>query len=40
MATGHDESSFQMKQINQFLGWCRAHDVVAEHRLNQREWRW
>jgi L-ascorbate metabolism protein UlaG (beta-lactamase superfamily) len=40
MATSYDESSYQLQQIEKFLGWCRAHDVAAGHLLNQREWRW
>jgi L-ascorbate metabolism protein UlaG (beta-lactamase superfamily) len=40
MATSYDESSYQLQQIEKFLGWCRDHGVPAEHLLNQREWRW
>jgi L-ascorbate metabolism protein UlaG (beta-lactamase superfamily) len=40
MATSYDEDSYQLEQIARFLGWCRDHDVAAEHLLNRREWRW
>ena len=40
MATSYNPDTYQMKQIEEFLGWCKEHDVVAEHLFNKREWRW
>lgn len=41
MATSYDkDTSYQLKQIDEFLDWCKEHDVHVEHLLNQREWRW
>lgn len=40
MATTYDESTYQMKQIDEFLGWCADRGVAAEHLFNKREWRW
>lgn len=41
MATSYDkDTSYQLKQIDQFLAWCKDHDVHVEHLLNKREWRW
>jgi L-ascorbate metabolism protein UlaG (beta-lactamase superfamily) len=40
MATTYNEDSYQLKQIEEFLGWCAGHGIAAEHLLNKREWRW
>jgi L-ascorbate metabolism protein UlaG (beta-lactamase superfamily) len=40
MATSYNKDSYQLKQIDEFLGWCADHDVAAEHLFNKREWRW
>jgi L-ascorbate metabolism protein UlaG (beta-lactamase superfamily) len=40
MATSYNDDSYQMQQIDEFLGWCKENGIVAEHLLNQREWRW
>jgi Diiron non-heme beta-hydroxylase N-terminal domain len=40
MATTYTPDTYQIKQIEEFLTWCKEHDVVAEHLLNIREWRW
>jgi L-ascorbate metabolism protein UlaG (beta-lactamase superfamily) len=40
MATTYTEDTYQIKQIEEFLGWCSTHGVTAGHLLNQREWRW
>ena len=40
MATTYNPDTYQMKQIEEFLGWCKEHDIVAEHLFNKREWRW
>ncbi|MGH3738722.1 MAG: MBL fold metallo-hydrolase [Micromonosporaceae bacterium] len=40
MATTYTEDTYQIKQIDEFLTWCKDHNVLAEHLFNQREWRW
>ncbi|MFI6154847.1 MBL fold metallo-hydrolase [Kitasatospora sp. NPDC051170] len=40
MATTYTEDTYQLKQIDEFLGWCRDRGIPAEHLLNKREWRW
>jgi L-ascorbate metabolism protein UlaG (beta-lactamase superfamily) len=40
MATSYNEDSYQLKQIEEFLGWCAGHGIAAEHLFNKREWRW
>jgi L-ascorbate metabolism protein UlaG (beta-lactamase superfamily) len=40
MATTYNEDTYQIKQINQFLGWCVEHGITSEHLLNKREWTW
>ncbi len=40
LATSYTEDSYQMKQVEEFLGWCADHGIPAEHLLNKREWRW
>ncbi|GAA3302148.1 MBL fold metallo-hydrolase [Dactylosporangium vinaceum] len=40
MATTYNEDTYQLKQIDEFLGWCAGRDIHAEHLLNRREWRW
>jgi L-ascorbate metabolism protein UlaG (beta-lactamase superfamily) len=40
MATSYTPDSYQLKQIEVFLGWCAAKGIKAEHLLGQREWRW
>ncbi len=40
MATTYTEDTYQIKQINEFLGWCSAHGITAEHLFNKREWTW
>jgi len=40
MATTYTEDTYQLKQIDEFLGWCADHGIHAEHLLNRREWRW
>lgn len=40
MATSYNDDSYQLRQINEFLGWCADRGIHAEHLLNQREWRW
>jgi L-ascorbate metabolism protein UlaG (beta-lactamase superfamily) len=39
MATSYSDESYQMHQINEFLGWCKDNGILAEHLLDQREWR-
>jgi L-ascorbate metabolism protein UlaG (beta-lactamase superfamily) len=40
MATTYSEDTYQIKQIEEFLAWCSANGITAEHLLNKREWRW
>jgi len=40
MATTYNEDTYQLKQIDEFLGWCKERGITAEHLFNQREWRW
>jgi L-ascorbate metabolism protein UlaG (beta-lactamase superfamily) len=40
MATTYTEDTYQLKQIDEFLGWCREHGITCEHLFNKREWRW
>jgi L-ascorbate metabolism protein UlaG (beta-lactamase superfamily) len=40
MATTYTEDTYQIRQINEFLGWCASQGITAEHLLNKREWRW
>jgi L-ascorbate metabolism protein UlaG (beta-lactamase superfamily) len=41
MATSYDrDTSYQFKQIDEFMDWCKQHNVSAEHLFNIREWRW
>lgn len=40
MATSYTPDSYQLQQIERFLGWCADNGVKAEHLLHQREWRW
>ena len=41
MATSYDkDTSYQLKQIDEFETWCADNGVKTEHLLNKREWRW
>jgi len=40
MATTYNEDTYQIKQIEEFLGWCSGNGITAEHLYNKREWRW
>jgi len=40
MATTYSPDTYQIKQIEEFLTWCKSNDVAAEHLFNKREWRW
>ncbi len=40
MATTYNEDTYQIKQIEEFLGWCADRGITAEHLFNKREWRW
>ncbi len=40
MATTYTEDTYQLRQIEEFLKWCAARNIHAEHLLNKREWRW
>jgi L-ascorbate metabolism protein UlaG (beta-lactamase superfamily) len=40
MATTYTPDTYQIRQIDEFLTWCKDHDITAEHLYNKREWRW
>jgi L-ascorbate metabolism protein UlaG (beta-lactamase superfamily) len=40
MATSYTEDSYQLKQVDEFMTWCAAQSIKAEHLFGQREWRW
>jgi L-ascorbate metabolism protein UlaG (beta-lactamase superfamily) len=40
MATTYNDDTYQIKQIEEFLDWCSAKGITADHLLNKREWRW
>jgi L-ascorbate metabolism protein UlaG (beta-lactamase superfamily) len=40
MATTYNEDSYQLKQIEEFLGWCADRGITAEHLINKHAWRW
>jgi hypothetical protein len=40
MATTYTPDTYQIKQIEEFLAWCKEHDIAAEHLFDKREWRW
>ncbi|MFD0690814.1 MBL fold metallo-hydrolase [Actinomadura fibrosa] len=40
MATTYNEDTYQIKQIEEFMAWCKERHVPAEHLYGRREWRW
>jgi L-ascorbate metabolism protein UlaG (beta-lactamase superfamily) len=40
MATTYNEDTYQIKQIDEFLGWCKDRAIPAGHLYGQQEWRW
>lgn len=40
MATTYNEDTYQIKQIEEFLAWCKEHDIPAGHLYGRQEWRW
>lgn len=40
MATTYTEDTYQIKQIEEFLGWCQNHNITAGHLFNKHEWVW
>ncbi|WP_217239273.1 MBL fold metallo-hydrolase [Streptomyces sp. AC555_RSS877] len=40
MATTYTEDTYQIKQIEQFLHWCKERGIPAGHLYGQQEWRW
>jgi L-ascorbate metabolism protein UlaG (beta-lactamase superfamily) len=40
MATSYNPESYQLKQVEEFLRWCKGAGIHAEHLLNKREWTW
>ncbi|MFD4948321.1 MBL fold metallo-hydrolase [Streptomyces sp. NPDC058239] len=40
MATTYNEDTYQIKQIEEFMTWCKERDIKAGHLYGQQEWRW
>ncbi|CAM5422301.1 MBL fold metallo-hydrolase [Streptomyces avidinii] len=40
MATTYTEDTYQIKQIEEFLTWCKDRDITAGHLFKQQEWVW
>ncbi|MEU0213328.1 MBL fold metallo-hydrolase [Streptomyces canus] len=40
MATTYTEDTYQLKQIEEFLDWCKNRGITAGHLYGQQEWRW
>lgn len=40
MATTYTPDTYQLKQIDEFLAWCKERGITAEHLFNKREWAW
>ncbi|MGW7231457.1 MBL fold metallo-hydrolase [Streptomyces sp. CBMAI 2042] len=40
MATTYTEDTYQLKQIDEFLDWCKNRGITAGHLYGQQEWRW
>jgi L-ascorbate metabolism protein UlaG (beta-lactamase superfamily) len=40
MATTYNEDTYQIKQIDEFLTWCKDREIPAGHLYGQQEWRW
>ncbi|GAA3773508.1 MBL fold metallo-hydrolase [Streptomyces coacervatus] len=40
MATTYTEDTYQIKQIEEFLTWCKGRGIRAGHLYGQQEWRW
>jgi hypothetical protein len=40
MATTYNEDTYQIKQIDEFLAWCKDREIPAGHLYGQQEWRW
>jgi L-ascorbate metabolism protein UlaG (beta-lactamase superfamily) len=40
MATSYNEDSYQLKQVEEFMSWCAAQGVKADHLFGQHELRW
>ncbi|MEV4449889.1 MBL fold metallo-hydrolase [Streptomyces mirabilis] len=40
MATTYTEDTYQIKQIEEFLTWCKDRGIQAGHLYGQQEWRW
>ncbi|MFE1315876.1 MBL fold metallo-hydrolase [Streptomyces sp. NPDC058755] len=40
MATTYNEDTYQIKQIDEFLTWCKDRNIKAGHLFKQQEWRW
>ncbi|MFC8429219.1 MBL fold metallo-hydrolase [Streptomyces sp. NPDC057253] len=40
MATTYNEDTYQLKQVEEFLTWCKDRGIKAGHLYGQQEWRW
>ncbi|GAB7187060.1 hypothetical protein ATKI12_6891 [Kitasatospora sp. Ki12] len=40
MATTYTPDTYQIKQIDEFMTWCKERNIKAGHLFKQQEWRW
>jgi L-ascorbate metabolism protein UlaG (beta-lactamase superfamily) len=40
MATTYTPDTYQIRQIEEFLTWCKERNITAGHLYGQQEWRW
>jgi L-ascorbate metabolism protein UlaG (beta-lactamase superfamily) len=40
MATTYTPDTYQLKQIDEFMAWCKERGTEAGHLYGQKEWRW
>jgi L-ascorbate metabolism protein UlaG (beta-lactamase superfamily) len=40
MATNYTEDAYQLKQVDEFMAWCKDNGVKSGHLFGQDEWRW
>jgi L-ascorbate metabolism protein UlaG (beta-lactamase superfamily) len=40
MATTYTEDTYQIRQIDEFVDWCKDQGIKSGHLFKQAEWRW
>ncbi|MFF7591534.1 MBL fold metallo-hydrolase [Kitasatospora purpeofusca] len=40
MATTYTPDTYQIKQIEEFMSWCKERNIKSGHLFKQQEWRW